>query len=410
MFLFRRKRVQKLSNIFRATTIVNYFFINFISLFQLIYIITTMSRRIRLAFFILLLAPISFVSAQSSNSITVTGYFFGKAADVDSIAVDKLTHIIFSFCHLNGNVLKVDDADDAAAIAALVELKKKNPSLKVLLSLGGWGGCATCSDVFSSAKGRKDFATSVLQLNQFFKTDGIDIDWEYPVVEGFPGHKFAAADKQNFTDLILELRNTLGKKYEVTFAAGGFQKFLEQAVDWKAVAPAVDRINLMTYDLVNGFSPSTGHHTPLYSTGSQQESTDNAVKYLIKIGVPANKLVIGAATYGRMWEGVSGTQNGLYQSGKFKQGLDYNKFGRELTSEQGWKNYWDDAAKAPYSYNAQKQLFITYDDARSMTLKTEYAIDQKLNGIMYWEIMNDKYVGGLLDAIDRARKTHLPKP
>jgi chitinase len=371
-----------------------------------------MPRRTRIV--LVVLAVFTFLSfytqAQPPGNITVTGYFFGKAADVDSIAVDKLTHIIFSFCHLSGNVLKVDNADDATTITALVGLKKKNPSLKVLLSLGGWGGCATCSDVFSTAKGRKDFAASVLQLNQFFKTDGIDIDWEYPVVEGFPGHKFEAADKQNFTDLILELRGTLGNKFEVTFAAGGFQKFLENAVDWKAVAPVVDRINLMTYDLVNGNSPSTGHHTPLYSNASQHESTDNAVKYLIKAGVPANKLVLGAATYGRMWEGVIAAQNGLYQSGKFKQGLDYKKFDRELTAEQGWKNYWDDVAKAPYAYNAQKQLFITYDDTRSMTLKTQYAIDQKLSGIMYWEIMNDKYVGGLLEAIDRARKSHHSKP
>lgn len=374
-----------------------------------------MSRQLRIAFLLFLSFTFSLSPshAQATRSITVTGYFFGKAADVDSISVNsvnKFTHIIFSFCHLKGNVLQVDNANDASTITALVGLKKKNPSLKILLSLGGWGGCETCSDVFSTPKGRKDFAASVLQLNQFFKTDGIDLDWEYPVVEGFPGHKFSPADKKNFTDLIAELRNTLGTKYEISFAAGGFQKFLDDAVDWKEVAPLVDRINLMTYDLVNGYSTVTGHHTPLYSNPSQKESTDNAVKYLIKLGVPANKLVIGAATYGRMWEGVASTQNGLYQTGKFKQGLDYNRFDRELTTAQGWTKYWDDTSKAPYAYNAQKQLYITYDDSRSMTLKTQYAMDQKLNGIMYWEITNDKYVGGLLDAIDHARRTYRPKP
>lgn len=186
------------------TTLVNYFFSKFISLFNLVAHLATMLRQN--LFVLVALATFTSLSfcarAQSPSTITVTGYFFGKAADVDSIAADKLTHIIFSFCHLSGNVLKVDNADDASTITALVGLKKKNPSLKVLLSLGGWGGCATCSDVFSTAKGRKDFAASVLQLNQFFKTDGIDIDWEYPVVEGFPGHKFSPADKQNFTDLI----------------------------------------------------------------------------------------------------------------------------------------------------------------------------------------------------------------
>jgi chitinase len=81
-----------------------------------------------------------------------------------------------------------------------------------------------------------------------------------------------------------------------------------------------------------------------------------------------------------------------------------------LSPSLGWKTYWDDVAKAPYAYNAADQLFITYDDKRSMTLKTQYAVDKKLNGIMYWEITNDKYVGGLLDAIDLAKKTYRSKP
>ena len=54
----------------------------------------------------------------------------------------------------------------------------------------------------------------------------------------------------------------------------------------------VDKINLMTYDLVNGNSAITGHHTPLYSTPEQMNSTDNAVRYLDLIGVPKSKIII----------------------------------------------------------------------------------------------------------------------
>src|SRR5690349_22776137 len=70
----------------------------------------------------------------------------------------------------------------------------------------------------------------------------------------------------NFTLLIQALRTTLGDKYEISFAAGGFTKFLTQSIEWNAVMPFVDRVNLMTYDLINGYSTVTGHHTPLYST------------------------------------------------------------------------------------------------------------------------------------------------
>lgn len=359
---------------------------------------------------ILLLAVASTdIFSQPSNKFTVTAYYFGSPEKVDSIAAEKLTHIIFSFCHLKGNTLQVDNPKDAATITNLVELKKKNPSLKVLLSLGGWGGCESCSDVFSTEKGRREFSQSVLQLNKFFKSDGIDLDWEYPAIEGYPGHKYVPADKQNFTALIKELRKTLGSSYEISFAAGGFQKFLDEAVAWKDIVDDVDRINLMTYDLVNGYSTVTGHHTPLYSTPDQKESTDNAVKYLTKIGIPADKLVIGAAFYGRMWENVPSSRNGLHQSGKFKRGMNYDTFGTELTAEKGFIAYWDDVAKAPYSYNAAQKLFITYDDKRSMELKTKYVADNKLNGIMFWELTNDVHSDGLLDAINAVKTKYKAK-
>ena len=344
--------------------------------------------------------------AQQKTSFTVTAYFYGGPEKVDSLAVDKLTHIIFSFCHLTGNKLTVDNEKDAQAIKKLVAAKERNNSLKVLLSLGGWGGCKTCSDVFSSEEARREFSQSVLDLCKTYGTDGIDLDWEYPTVEGYPGHSFKPEDKPNFTALVRELRRTLGDAYEISFAAGGFQHFLDESVEWKEVMSLVDRVNLMTYDLVNGNSTVTGHHTGLYSTPQQHESTDNAVQYLKKIGIPASKLVIGAAFYGRIWENVPAINKGLYQTGKFKKGVNFKNAGKELSPDTGFVLYWDDVAKAPYGYNADQKLFVTYDDRRSMELKTTYALDQGLNGIMFWEITNDTPENGLLHTIDATKKNY----
>jgi chitinase len=133
------------------------------------------------------------------------------------------------------------------------------------------------------------------------------------------------------------------------------------------------------------------------------------VKYLIKLGVPANKLVIGAAFYGRMWENVPSARNGLYQSGKFLKGVNYKKYKTELTTEKGFVSYWDDVAKAPFSYNADKKLFITYDDKRSIDLKTKYVADNKLNGIMFWELTNDTFNDGLLDTINGVKTKYKSK-
>ena len=355
----------------------------------------------------LLLCLATLVSfGQRANNFTVTAYYSGDPEKVDSLAVDKLTHIIYSFCHLTGNKLTVDNDRDALTIKKLVEAKKRNKSMKVLLSLGGWGGCKTCSDVFSTAAARKEFSQSVLDLCKQYGTDGIDLDWEYPAVQGYPDHAYKPEDKPNFTALVKELRNTLGSKYEITFAAGGFQEFLDDAVEWKEVMSIVDRVNLMTYDLVNGNSVVTGHHTALYSSPEQHESTDNAVQYLIRLGIPANKLVIGAAFYGRMWENVADAKNGLYQSGKFKRGVNYKNFERDLSTSKGFVSYWDDVVKAPYSYNPQQKLFVTYDDKRSMDIKSKYVVDHKLNGIMFWELTHDTYQNGLLETIDQVKKNY----
>ena len=334
--------------------------------------------------------------------LAVLAYYSGNATEIDQYNVQQLTHIIYSFCHLKENKLFVGNGEPI--IRKLVSLKDKNPSLKILLSLGGWGGCKTCSDVFATADGRNEFAQSVKEWTDKLGTDGIDLDWEYPAIEGHPGHPYKEADKPNFTELVIALRKALGKKQEISFAAGGFPKFLEESIEWKKVMAVVDWVNIMSYDLVNGFSTVTGHHPGLYSTAGQKESADNAVQYLLSLGIPANKLVIGAAFYARVFDGVDSVNNGLYRATKFKSFVPYRTFPKNITAEQGYNFYWDDVAKAPYAYNAAQKLFATFDDSTSIDLKTKYALDKGLNGIMFWELTLDKPEHGLLEAIDQARR------
>jgi chitinase len=342
-------------------------------------------------------------SFKGFSQPVVIAYYAGGAAEADNFAVEKLTHIIYSFCHLQGNRLHVSNANDTMTIQKLVFLKSRNPKLKILLSLGGWGGCKTCSPVFSSEAGRIEFAQSVKGLLDYFKGDGIDLDWEYPVIPGYPDHPYSPDDKANFTDLVMQLRKALGKKQEISFAAGGFTTFLQQSIEWKKVMAVADRVNLMTYDLVHGGSIVTGHHTPLYSTSFQKESVDNAIHYLDSIGIPRNKLVIGAGFYGRVFEVQSTDNDGLYQPATFKRGVPYKAFAANFSPDSGFVYHWDDVAKAPYLFNAKQKLFVTFDDTTSIRLKTEYVIAKKLNGIMFWQLAEDNYSNGLLNAIDKVR-------
>jgi chitinase len=76
--------------------------------------------------------------------------------------------------------------------------------------------------------------------------------------------------------------------------------------------------------------------------------------------------------------------------------LDYRDWD---TGFKGFETYWDDVAKAPYRYDHNRHLFATFDDERSIALKARYAMDQQLEGIMFWELSLDKEKQGMLDAI-----------
>lgn len=360
---------------------------------------------IRYNLLLLFLFTFYFCNAQKNkNDINVIAYYSGSPTLVDSFQVEKLTHLIFSFCHLKGDSLSVANARDSATIRNMVSLKKRNPKLKIMLSLGGWGGCKSCSEVFSTHGGRKTFVKSVKQLNKYFGTDGIDLDWEYPVIEGFAGHTHSPNDKNNFTALVKQLRKELGKKNEISFAAGGFSLYIDSSINWEKVMPYVNRVNLMSYDLTSGFSTVSGHHTPLYSTPYEKESVDNGVKELMAAGVPANKIAIGAAFYARIFLVEDTSDNGLYQPAKFYHGLSYRSFADTLNVNNGFVEYWDSVARAPYSLNAERKLFATYDDSTSIKLKTEYVIKHHLNGIMFWQLAEDSFENGLLNVIDEVKK------
>lgn len=332
----------------------------------------------------------------------VIAYYTGDGTTINKYPVEKLTHIIYSFLHLKGDTISFHNDTQRMVLHQLAGLKTTYPRLKIMVSLGGWGGCQTCSPVFAYDSARKNFAASVVRVLKDYNVDGIDIDWEYPAIEGYPGHPWSLQDKENFTALLKELRRQMGRRYELSFAAGGFNHFLTDAVDWKAIMPKVTRVNLMTYDLINGYSKTTGHHTALFSRDEQSESTDNCVQYLLSHHVKARKLVIGAAFYARVWENVADTSKGLYQQGSFKYGVDFKQFTTKLSADSGWVHYWDEVAQAPYSYNPVLKHFATYDDERSLEAKVNYVRKYKLGGIMFWELMNDAYTNGRLDAIYKA--------
>lgn len=358
-------------------------------------------------FFVIARKPFS---KKGKVIIAYAGGFRGLM-NVDSIKAEKLTHINYAFVDVKDNrAFLRKEATDTINLINLKKLKEKNPLLKILISIGGWSWSKNFSDAVLSDSSRLGFASSAADLVKRFDLDGVDIDWEYPGQIG-DGNIYRPEDKENFTLMLRELKNSLntfttssGDHHLLTIAAGADSSFLSHT-NMKEAQKYLDYINLMTYDFKDEGDPVAGHHTNLYAGGNGHDMyTELSVRNYIAAGVPANKIVVGAAFYGRGWKLKTIQSKGLYEAarGNIRAG-GYTYIKDSVIGQRGYTRYWDDKAKAPYLFNEQDSIFISYDDEESVTEKCRFVQKNQLAGVMFWEYFDDPKCY-LLDAIDKQLK------
>ena len=306
----------------------------------------------------------------------------------------------------------------------------------MVISLGGWTDSTWFSDA-ALAETREKFVASCIDLYIHGNLpeqggaggkgaaagvfDGIDIDWEYPVNGGDAGIHNRPEDFANYPLLLKEFRRqfqAIGRPDLLLTMAGPGPGQARQ-YNMPEAHPYLDIVNLMTYDFSGAWSPLAGHHTNLCDSTydpapeGQRVSADATVRlYRDEFGVPAEKIVMGAAFYGKAWKDVeagSSEQNhGLYQPGRGMTEGGGNYYNLVRLMEQGYARFWDESAKAPYLYSAAEQTFWSYDDPQSLGLKAQYARHSGLGGIMFWEISGDDTQGSLVDAIYRGLQPGAP--
>ena len=114
-----------------------------------------------------------------------------------------MTHINYAFGGVGSDGVSVY-ADGTSRMQQLVRLKNRNPNLKVLLSIGGWGR-GNFSPMAGNETKRKTFAQACRAFCDRYNLDGIDIDWEFPG-NNSSGETSPSNEKQNYTLLMRDLR------------------------------------------------------------------------------------------------------------------------------------------------------------------------------------------------------------
>ena len=331
-------------------------------------------------------------------------YWSGK-----DVKGEYLTDLIISFAKINQDDwtiylpdVDLPDSHFKNLWDEIEVIKSKTPNLRMHLSVGGWAGDGF-SQMSAVPERRAKFIKSVMEVVRARNLDGIDIDWEYPVGPDWGELPIASTpeDGKNYITLLTELREAFNEyeketgKYIMLSSAIPANPWYVKKIDASKVASCVDSLKLMSYDYFGVWTEHTGHHAGLYLNPENKDknnwSTDQAVKMFIKAGVPAEKIIVGLAFYGRAWKGVpDGGTHGFGQTFKepaYPDGISWPDIQKLLEPGSGYTRYWDDVAKVPYLYNGD--LFITYVDQDAVAEVGKYVSENNLGGAMVWEYGHD---------------------
>ena len=360
------------------------------------------------------------LSVQARATQQVAAYYDGGMA-VSQIPAAQINDLIYAFGEPNdAGVCTPPTAAQTGTFAALRKLRQEHPRLRLIVSIGGWDAAPQYSDIALSDRSRARFAASCVQAFLVRQgLDGIDIDWEFPVHGGM--NKSRPQDRADATALVREFRrrlDALGREkhrhYLLTVAtpAGTWQQggaySVSDSYDLAALARSADWLNVMTYDMNTIFSPLSAFNTPLAAdprdpAPAPQRSVDNltgAVSYYESQGVPAAKIMLGMAFYGRGFNGVSPRDDGRYS--KYTGGYEetpWKTIRSQFLTSPDWVRHWSATAQAPWLYNAKQHIFFTYDDPTSLGFKADFARRQQLRGVMIWVLGEDDPGNNLLHAL-----------
>ena len=313
----------------------------------------------------------------------------------------------------------------------LQALKAQYPSLKVLISLGGWTWSKYFSDAALTKQSRERFVSSCIDL--FIKGnlpdpgwggmggpgaaaglfDGIDVDWEWPGSDGNTGNIIRPQDRENYTKLLAEFRKQLhayGNDTHDDYLLTAFLPASSAKIDAGFQVPDIfgplSFGNVQGYDFHGAWESTTNHQSNLNTAAGDpttpRYSDDSVVNDYLSRGAPPKELVVGVPFYSRGWTGVAPANHGLFQPsagpapGTWEAGVDDYKVAKERLAS-GFTRYEDTSTGAAWLFDGT--TFWTYDDPPIMRAKAEYAREHGLGGVMFWELSGDTANGELIGAL-----------
>ncbi|PHT50014.1 hypothetical protein CQW23_09761 [Capsicum baccatum] len=337
--------------------------------------------------------------------------------NIQSINSTLYTHLIYGFVDLNFNtstdqmfVIISDDNDEQIKNFNSI-VKRKNPSLKTILSIGGPGQSTSSSTMellMSNTyfPGRKYFIESSITIARSYGFDGLDFCWIWPS---------SSQEMSNLATLLddwrvaIDLESKQVKKPRLLLTmAGKYTPWIEAlSYPIESMRKNLDWLHVFAFDY---YEPGTTNNTSpvaaLYDPNSDL-NTDYGINAWIKSGFPSQNLVLGLPFFGYVWTLVSQKNNQIGAMGTGPGPKDYS-YGTEAGTEafvsiNGILSF-NDIKRDMIKYRANNSLYnstyvmnyvsigtswVGFDDAESVKTKVSYAKERNLGGYVVWQVSYD---------------------
>lgn len=324
---------------------------------------------------------------------------------IENISVKRLTHINYAFAFLNDDYsIKLTDDEDLKHLAALAKLRSRNPTIKIVLSIGGSSMNAPdssykhiLSSMVKTRHNRAAFIIHALSFLQAHRLDGIEIDWEYPGDRELGVNSW---DLEGLIALASEFRAAVtATRRSVLFTVAipaSSRKW--DSINVTAMAPYVDYFNVMSYDFLGSWSNHTGYHSPWDDpTFGAPDALTALQHYITERHIPPSQLNLGLAAYGRSWTlrypllPKNGSSYAVQARGPGRAGECSGEVGvlawRDIKSILDAGTYdwvFEDRSNVKSSFMIVGDQHISFDLPQSLDLKQQAALQMGIGGFSLW--------------------------
>ncbi|KIM81785.1 glycoside hydrolase family 18 protein [Piloderma croceum F 1598] len=405
-------------------------------------------------------AALDLVGQAAAVTPIAAAYYedWATSPSVENIDFSKFDIIFFAFVTPSSSYELSWDSGAKTMLKKLVSAAHDSGhKTKIVLSVGGWGGCKYYSAAMSSSNHRTTFIDALSTAVNSYDLDGIDIDWEYPNSPG-AGQPYSPSDSANLLLFFQSLRTKLGSSKIISAAVTQLPWLGSNGrplTNVSAYAKEMNYVNIMNYD-VNGASSNPGPNAPLGNpcgTNSQPSATAKAAfKQWTAAGFPAGKLLLGLPLYGYVSKSSKTTLSGGYKVPQLDMAVaedettktsnephsrvkssaedieveatgsgDLSKwYGQQIpfnsllasgalkknsngtySGANGYTMKWDNCSDTPFLYNTARTTVVTYDDTHSLGDKAAYAKSSGMGGCFTWALDQDD--GTTLQSVIRSK-------